>query len=251
MRTGRSKGIFCLVAVVLWVGIWVLGLTSASFAGVDYGPKLYDSEATEVSSETMPDPLMPVNRFFFQVNDKLYFYALKPVARGYKAVLPERVRVCVKNFLYNLAMPVRLINCVLQLKPGKAGIVLGRFILNTTIGAGGLFDPAASKFGLEKVDEDTGQTFGVYGMKEISYLNVPILGPSNVRDLLGYVGDTVMHPLFYVSPWWIFFAEVALDKVNTTSLTLGEYEEFKASALDPYTAMKDAYFQHRRALIAQ
>lgn len=250
MRTGRSKGLFCLVAVVLCINLSTWGLVSSAFAGTDQGPRLYDAEATEISSETMPDPLLPMNRFFFQVNDKLYFYALKPVAKGYKAVLPERVRLCVKNFLYNLEMPIRLVNSILQGKPGKAGIVLGRFIMNTTIGVAGLFDPAASKFGLEKVDEDTGQTLGVYGVKEVFYLNVPVLGPLCFRDVLGYVGDTVLHPLFYANPW-IFFGEVALKKVNTTSLTLGEYEEFKAASLDPYTALKDAYFQHRRALIAQ
>ncbi len=250
MREGRSKALFYLVAVVACVNLCTLGLVPASFAGSDQGPRLYDTEATEVSSETMPDPLLPMNKFFFQVNDKLYFYALKPVARGYKAVLPERVRVCIKNFIYNLETPIRLVNSILQLKPGKAGIVLGRFIVNTTIGVVGLFDPASSRLGLEKVNEDTGQTLGVYGVKEVFYLDVPILGPSCFRDILGYVGDTVLHPLFYVNPW-IFFGEVALDKVNTTSLTLGEYEEFKASSLDPYTALKDAYFQHRRALIAQ
>ncbi len=250
MKAGRSKGFAGLIEVIVAVNLCLIWVATASIAQTNGGPKLYDGEATEVSSETVPDPLMPMNRFFFQVNDKLYFYALKPVAKGYKAVLPERVRVCVKNFIYNLEMPIRLINCILQGKPGKAGIVLGRFIMNTTIGVAGLFDPAASKFGLEKVNEDTGQTLGVYGMKPLLYLNIPILGPSSVRGVLGYIGDTVMHPLFYVNPW-IFFGEVALDKVNTTSLTLGEYEEFKESALDPYTALKDAYFQHRRALIAQ
>jgi phospholipid-binding lipoprotein MlaA len=251
MRKVRSKGFVGLTGILV-INLCAIWLVTASWAQSPGGPKLYDDEATEVSSETIPDPLMPMNKFFFQVNDKLYFYGLKPVAKGYKAVLPERVRVCVKNFLYNIAMPIRLINSILQGKPGKAGIVLGRFIMNTTIGVAGLFDPAASKFGLEKVNEDTGQTLGVYGMKKGGfYLDVPVLGPSCFRDIIGFVGDTVTHPLFYVNPWWVFFAEEALKKVNTTSLTLGEYEEFKASSLDPYTALKDAYFQHRRALIAQ
>ena len=250
MSEGRRNRFFCLIIIGLWVSFGVLSYASKAYAYDDEGPRLYDTEGTEMSSDTMPDPMLPVNKFFYQVNDKLYFYGLKPVAKGYKAVLPERVRVCVKNFLYNLAMPIRLINSVLQGKPGKAGIVLGRFIMNTTIGAAGLFDPAASKFGLKKVNEDTGQTLGVYGMKGVFYLDIPVLGPSCFRDLIGYVGDTVMHPLFYMNPW-VFFAEEALRKVNTTSLTLGEYEEFKASSLDPYTALKDAYFQYRRALIAQ
>lgn len=215
-----------------------------------------EEEEIEGEIETIPDPLKPFNHLMFRFNDKLYFYLLKPIARGYNAVLPEKVRLSVRNALSNIATPVRFINCTLQGKLKSAGTELARFLVNTTWGVLGLFDPAKNYLHLEKTREDFGQTLGKYGIKEGFYIVWPFFGPSNLRDTIGMTGDFLADPLFYINPRTdLGFVEVnttyptigtVTDKVNETSLTLGMYEEFKESAIDPYVSMRNAYFEYRR-----
>ena len=205
-------------------------------------------EKGKVIQGTMPDPFQPVNRGFFWVNDKLYFNALKPLARVYGFILPEDVRIGVRHAILNLHAPVRFANSLLQFKLEKAGIVLCRFAINSTVGLGGLLDPA-SHMGLKRVDEDFGQTLGVYGVKEVAYIDWPILGTSCVRDSLGTVFDTLIDPIYYLVNGWVYAGIFALDKINETSLTLGTYESLIESAIDPYIAVRNAYYQYRRELI--
>jgi phospholipid-binding lipoprotein MlaA len=192
------------------------------------------------------DPLEGLNRAFFKFNDKLYFWALKPVSTVYGTIIPEGVRVAIRNAFHNVAMPIRAVNCALQGKGEAFGTELGRFVINSTLGIGGLFDFAGREFNLQPHDEDTGQTFGVWGMKPVMYINWPFLGPSSLRDSLGQVGDYFLNPIYYLSPNWYVSAGIKTGKiVNNTSLILGEYEDFKKSALDPYVSMRDAYIQYR------
>ena len=197
---------------------------------------------------TMPDPFQPLNRGFFWINNRLYFDALKPIARLYGFILPEQVRIGVRHAISNLHAPIRFANSVLQLKMKKAGTVLCRFVINSTVGIAGFLDPATD-MGLAKVDEDAGQTLGVYGLKEVFYIDIPILGPSCVRDALGYIADTFMDPLYYLLNTWTYLGLYALNKVNETSLTIGTYEGLIKSAIDPYIAVRNAYYQYRRQLI--
>jgi phospholipid-binding lipoprotein MlaA len=203
---------------------------------------------SEEAAETIPDPLEPVNRAFFHFNDKLYFWVLKPVATGYKAIIPEDGRVGVRNFFSNFMTPVRLVNCLLQANPKCAGTETLRFVLNTTIGVAGIFDPAKKRFNIEKQDKDFGQTLGVWGMRPVFYMNLPILGPSSLRDGLGYAADVFLDPRTYLPARFLILGigSWALDKVNETSLTLGEYESLKKAALDPYIAVREAYYQYRQ-----
>ena len=127
-------------------------------------------EEIEGEIETIPDPLKSFNHLMFRFNDKLYFYVLKPIAKGYNAVLPEKVRLSVRNALSNIATPMRFINCTLQGKLKNAGTELARFLVNTTWGVLGLFDPAKNYLHLEKTREDFGQTLGKYGIKEGYYI---------------------------------------------------------------------------------
>jgi phospholipid-binding lipoprotein MlaA len=206
--------------------------------------------------ETMPDPLKPFNKVMFQVNDKLYFYVLKPVAQGYKFILSEPVRLSIRNVISNLTTPIRFVNCLLQGKLEGAGIEMSRFMVNTTTGVLGLFDVAKTYYLLDKQEEDFGQTLGHYGVKEGFYIVWPILGPSTLRDTFGRAGDYFSNPLLYVNPrrdWYGLEvntdypgAVTASDRINEMSLTLGTYEEFKESSIDPYTSMRSAYFEHRR-----
>jgi len=210
----------------------------------DEGPEA--ASASEESEETIPDPLEPMNRAFFHFNDKLYFWALKPIARGYKAVLPEDLRIGVRNFYSNLTTPIRLVNCLLQAKWKSAGNEIFRFALNSTLGLAGFLDPAKKEVKVEKTEADFGQTLGIWGVGPACYLNWPILGPSNVRDTVGFAGDLLLDPRTYTFSKPIFAVLRPIEIINNTSLTIGQYESLKKAALDPYIAIREAYQQHRR-----
>ena len=203
---------------------------------------------------TIPDPIESVNRAFFTFNDRLYFWALKPVASGYKTVTPELVRVCVRNFFSHVTTPVRLVNCLLQADVKCAGIETARFFLNTVVGFAGFFDSAKTGFNLEKQDRDFGQTLGIWGMGPVFYIDLPILGPSSLRDFLGYLVDVSLDPRTYLAIYSVGVGYVntggwVFDKINEASLSLGQYEDFKKAALDPYIALREAYSQNRQSKI--
>ena len=214
-------------------------------ASAEYGD--YVEEGGDQEKGRIADPLEPFNRAMYHFNDKLYFWVLKPVAQGYKAVVPEVARIGVGNFFTNIAFPIRFVNCLLQANFKGATIEVGRFVLNTLGGMGGFLDPASHEdVGLAMQDEDFGQTLGVYGVGQGFYIVWPILGPSSPRDTLGTVGDYFTHPLFYYDgPWLIPWGLWAYDKVNDTSLRIGDYESLKEAAIDPYVALRDAYVQYR------
>jgi len=197
-------------------------------------------EAIEIN-----DPIEPFNRGMFWVNDKLYFYLFKPIARGYR-VVPEPARQSVANFFSNLATPVRFVNSLLQLKFADAGTELGRLVINSTIGIGGLFDPAKKHFGMRKKDEDLGQTLGSYGVGNGFYIVWPILGPSSARDTVGMAGDFFLDPMLYIDmKMWERVALKGLDKETKLSLDKDTYESIKRQALDPYLDVRNSYAQHR------
>jgi phospholipid-binding lipoprotein MlaA len=209
-----------------------------------------EAEPEEAVEEvTIADPIEPWNRAMFQFNDKLYFWVLKPVARGYNVVVPEPVRISVRNFFRNVTMPIRFVSSLLQGKFKGAGTELARFGINTTIGLAGFFDVAKSKFDLNAQNEDLGQTLGFYGMGGLMYIVWPFLGPSNVRDTIGFAGDVFLDPVNYISPWEAVFGVHAYKQINKTSLEIGTYEDMKKSAIEPYIAMRDAYIQYRKGQI--
>jgi len=196
------------------------------------------------------DPLEPINRLFFHFNDKLYFWVLKPVARGYAKVVPKPVRARVKNFFLNLAAPIRMVNCLLQGKFKSASNELVRLIVNTTVGALGLEDVAKEKLDLPPQQEDLGQTLGRLGLGPGIFINWPFFGPSSLRDSVGMLGDFFLDPINYLAPSTKENLTVKGYKtVNKTSLTIGEYEKFKNAALDPYVSMREAYYQYRKEQI--
>jgi phospholipid-binding lipoprotein MlaA len=199
----------------------------------------------EPPAPSVADPLEPLNRALFVVNDKAYFWVMKPVARGYAAAVPEGVRLSVRNFFSNLATPIRLVNNLIQGKVRRSGVELLRFAINSTIGMAGFFDPAKNDFLLEKRDEDLGQTFGRYGMGHGVYLVLPLLGPSSLRDAAGLVGDAVLDPVNYLGDVNAVLGAKAFKAENEISLRIGEYEELTKAAVDPYAAVRDAYIQYR------
>lgn len=210
-----------------------------------------DAEEEYVEAKPVTDPLEPWNRFVFGFNDRLYFWLIKPVSQGYSFVVPEFARVRVRNAFDNITMPVRFVNSLLQLKIQRAGVELARFLMNSTIGFGGMFDLASQNPDLQKSDEDLGQTLGTYGMGDGFYIVWPILGPSSFRDTFGLVGDSFLNPVNYISPAETAVAVRSYERVNDTSLKIGEYEDLKESALDPYESVKDAYIEHRRSKVKE
>jgi phospholipid-binding lipoprotein MlaA len=199
---------------------------------------------------TIPDPLEPFNRAMHHLNDKLYFWALKPVAQGYKKVVPEGPRVSVKNFFSNLRFPIRFLSFLLQADSKGAAKELGRFAVNTIWGVGGLLDPASGKqLNIPKKEADLGQTLGIYGLGQGFYIVWPILGPYSARDSVDIAGDYFLYPVSYISPWYAGLGVSVYEKVNDTSLRIGDYESLKEAAIDPYVALRDAYAQYRQKMV--
>jgi phospholipid-binding lipoprotein MlaA len=207
----------------------------------------YVEEGEEEAKAEIADPLEPFNRAMYHFNDKLYFWVLKPLAQGYRTVVPEEARLGVGNFFANVAFPIRFVNCLLQANIRGAASELGRFVINTIWGIGGLLDTASHPYiNLPKQDVDFGQTLGVFGLGPGFYINWPILGPSSPRDTLGWFGDIFIHPFynFFIDP--VLSLEIwTFDKINDTSLSIGNYESLKDAAIDPYVAIRDAYVQYR------
>jgi phospholipid-binding lipoprotein MlaA len=189
------------------------------------------------------DPWERVNRTTFKVNTALDHAIARPVARGYQKVVPAPVRTSVSNFMDNLFYPVTMANDLLQLKFKGFGQDTGRFLLNTTVGVGGLFDPA-SKVGLQKNDEDLGQTFGYWGIKAGPYIMIPILGPSDLRDGIGRVGDGFLSPLSYVDNNYIRYGIYGVDVLDIRYRLLPQ-DRLLDEAYDPYAFLRNAYLQRR------
>jgi len=207
-------------------------------------------EGEEEEIATIADPLEPFNRAMFYFNDKLYFWVLKPVAQGYNKVVPEAPRVGVNNFFSNLKFPIRFVSRLLQADFSGATKELGRFAVNTVWGVGGLLDPASSKqLNIPKKEADLGQTLGVYGLGQGFYIVWPILGPYSARDSIEIVGDYFLYPVNYITPWYDSLAVSVYEKVNNTSLRIGDYESLKEAAIDPYVALRDAYAQYRQKMV--
>jgi phospholipid-binding lipoprotein MlaA len=197
------------------------------------------------------DPLEPVNRIMYHVNDTLYFWVLKPCVETVEQVVPEPARIGIQNFFNNLTTPVRLVNCILQGKGEAADTEFRRFLINTTVGVLGFGDPAQDEYGLQPVKEDLGQTLAVYGLEDGFYIVWPLLGPSTLRDSAGKVGDLFLNPVFYVEPTEAAISISAVKVTNEGTFHVGEYEAFKDAALDPYVAMREAYIQYRKKQIQE
>lgn len=208
----------------------------------------FDNSSTNGEPFKVWDPIESFNRGMFWFNDKLYFYALKPAAKGFR-YLPESARASASNFFNNLGAPVRLLNALLQGKINDAGIELSRFIINTTAGIGGLFDPAKKYANLRQTDEDFGQTLGYWGINPGFYLVLPVLGPANARDGVALLGDYYTDPMEQIWQNREYWVARTVDTINTVSLDKDTYESIKRDALDPYLFIRDAYMQNRAARV--
>jgi len=251
------------IMTCLMLFVWLLLATPAIAAAADgetpipAGPTAgLEHDWTELSADEQEldvwDPIEPFNRGMFWFNDKLYFYALKPVAKGYRAVTPEPVRESFGNFFRNLTAPVRIVNSLLQLKITNTLDELTMFCANSTLGIGGLFD-LRSNAPREPSPEDFGQTLGHYGAPPGFYLVLPVFGSTNARDAVGLAADSLASPIS--SPYYgkLKAAETAglqtFDTVNGLSLDKDTYEAIKRESLDPYLFVRNAFMQQRQARV--
>jgi len=216
-----------------------------------WGDEDLDFDEDVGAVEQTSDPLAPWNRAMFHVNDRFYFWILKPVARGYGKVVPRPVRVGTKNFFHNLATPIRIVSCVLQGKGTAAGGELGSFLANSTLGLLGIFDVTRDYPALNPPEEDLGQALGTWGIGNGLYIVWPFLGPSTLRDSVGMVGGWALDPASYLQPTGVAVGVTTIEKVNATSFRIGDYETLRDAAIEPYEAFRDAYVQNRNKSVAE
>lgn len=194
------------------------------------------------------DPLEGYNRAMYAVNEGLDKVAFKPLAQGYEAGVPLPARVGVANFFSNLGDAWIAVNNLLQGKPGAGLNDLGRLLVNSTLGIGGLFD-VASEMGLEKHNEDLGQTFGRWGWSESTYLVLPFFGPRTVRDSLGLAGDMVADAPLDIGHVPTRNTVLATRIVSSRAQLLSTERIVDEAAIDKYAFIRDGYLQRRRSLI--
>ncbi|HTO13058.1 MAG TPA: VacJ family lipoprotein [Candidatus Binatia bacterium] len=198
------------------------------------------------------DPWEGFNEKMFSFNRNLDKYVLKPAARAYRFVMPEPWQVLIANGFDNINFIPRMINSLLQGKWGGAGRELGRFLINSTAGIGGLFDPAKDYWGIPKSREDFGQTLAVWGAKAGPYLILPFMEPMTVRDGIGKAVDGAMQPLSYVLPFvWDRIGMKAGDTLNDRALNYDLFQGFEESVIDMYSAVRHGYLQRRQQLIKE
>lgn len=203
--------------------------------------------APALAQEAVRDPLEGFNRAMFSVNEGLDTVIVKPVAQAYDIVMPLPVKAGVGDFFGNIADVRNVLNNTLQGKLADAGTDLGRFLINSTVGIFGLFD-VASELGLEKHDEDFGQTLAVWGWSDSSFMFWPLIGPRTVRDTGGWVVDVYTDPTWYTLDKSVAARNslVALSFVDVRASLLPSDKVVEEAAIDKYAYVRDAYLQRRR-----
>ena len=197
------------------------------------------------------DPWEPFNERMFEFNRRLDRYILKPAAQVYNKIMPEPFQVLISNGFDNIRFVKRAANSMLQGKWNGAGREVARFLINSTLGIGGLFD-AAKYWDIQKSREDFGQTLAVWGSGPGPYLVMPFLEPLTVRDGIGKAVDGAMDPLSYVLPFlWTGVGMSAGDLLNDRSLNLDLFQGLEESVIDMYSAVRNGYLRRREELIKE
>jgi phospholipid-binding lipoprotein MlaA len=218
-----------------------LALATLLLAG---GASAADAPAAKHSN---PDPFERMNRATYRFNDFFDRHLARPLARGYRAVLPEFARRGIGNFFANVGYPTVIVNDVLQLKLKDAAGDTGRLVVNTVVGVGGLVDPA-TRIGLPAHDEDFGQTLGRWGVRPGPYLVLPLLGPSDLRDAPGRFVDHYTNAEYLIKNRKAKYALVGADLLETRAELLAA-DEAISLAYDPYALVRNAYLQRREYLV--
>ncbi len=210
----------------------------------------------EYATQEVSDPLEPLNRATFWINDGLYTILLRPISKGYEKILPSNVREGIDNVFDNAKFPVRLVNSALQCKLKRAGQETGKFLINTIAGVGGMIRQSDRIPSLVDVPaEDTAQTFAQWGIGHGTYLVLPLLGPSSVRDTVGLAGDYAMNPInwgMYAkgAPDWAVVPP-AINTLRSLPGQLSDYDDATKDAIDPYLSARSTYIQNRAEAVRE
>lgn len=215
----------------------------ASLEKADVLPGASPVEPTVVSMPHYRDPLIRVNRVIFAFNDAAYRYALIPLSKGYIWLVPDRARGCVANFFHNLKTPVYVANDILQLEPKPLGRHLARFVVNSTVGLGGLFDPAEAWFGLKRTRTGFEATLARYGAGYGIYLVLPIFGSSDLRNAPGLAADYLLNPIPYLTENPATTAVMTYDSFQEFAPDADEYETLRRKLEDPYIFFRNLHLQ--------
>lgn len=255
MKNSHFKNTFriCTLPCLAFIGLFSVVAAQDIYMSDE---ELYENGVDEMTQ--VSDPLESINRYTFKFNDFVYLNIVQPIADGYTAITPDPVEEGALNFFKNLKYPVRLVGNLLQGRLNGAWVETGRFAINTTVGIAGIFTPADTVEGFEPISaEDIGQAFGAWGIGEGPYIVLPLLGPSNCRDFVGFIGDRAADPLqepFSLIHDWNWEWKLALsatDFVVASPRLMDRYEQMKGTAIDPYGSLKNAYMQNRRAAVEE
>lgn len=205
----------------------------------------------EFKEKEVFDPLSGYNRFMTGFNDIVWDYAFTPVLQGYDYIMPDPIQGAFSNFFHNVLYPVRLVNNLLQGKFSNSWDETKRFLINTTIGFAGMSDAASMHFNIPRHDEDFGQTLGYWGIPTGPHIVWPIIGPSNLRDTFGLVGDYFSNPVNYIEDDATRIGVSVGYRLNDFSIDPLFYRNLKKDAVDLYPFLRDTYEQRRNYLIKE
>lgn len=243
----KRLALLCLALGLFLIQGCAAGKTAPAPADPAEGQE-YEDVYEDEDNGAYPDSIEGFNRGVFAFNDGFITYVFSPIDTVYTGFFPPDIRAGFGNFYRNLGYPVRLINALLQFKFDKVGKETASFALNTVFGVGGLFNITRNMESLHSSPEDFSQTLAFYGLGSGTYLVLPIIGPSTLRDAVGSVADSLVHPFSFVTPDSAKYALIGHDKGNTASANLPTYKSIKEESFDHYTSMKDVYFQYRLGL---
>ena len=226
---------------------------SIAVVGCAKVPEKSSLSAAETIKISNNDPLEPVNRVVFSFNNIFDRLILRPIAVVYKGLMPEFIRNRVTYSLNNLSMPITAVNNILQGELRKAGVSTSRFLINSTVGVLGIFDPASS-MGLESKNEDFGQTLTVWGVPSGPYLVLPFIGPSNPRDFTGLLSTSLLDPMYQVGGGSTSSSlrsyRMATGAVDFRSQNIEVFDDLLNNSIDHYAAVRSFYSQSRESQAA-
>ena len=224
--------------------------SSTSIITSDSFDDLEDPFASKTAAPEMADPFEGYNRFMFDFNEGFYDNIMEPVVRGYRDVVNEDVRKAIGNIFGNAMAPLKLVSSFLQGDIEKTGRVIGRTIINTTIGLGGMFDIADRAFGIKDVNEDLDQVLGAYGIPTGPYVVLPFFGPSSMRGVVGRAGGMFLSPTYHFAPGIEVGGSLTVtEQVNDVSFHVEDIEQLEEATIDKYESVRDFYGQYRDRLI--
>jgi phospholipid-binding lipoprotein MlaA len=224
------------------------GSSDDVFADFDDLDDPFASDEEEVA--LADDPYEGYNRFMYSVNETIYDYFMEPLARGFRFIIPEEGRIVIRNIFDNALAPVKLVSSLVQGDLDKSGRVVGRFLINSTVGLGGMLDVAGQEYHIENVNEDFDQALGYHDMPTGPYIVLPFYGPSTGRGVAGLAVDTVLNPLFFLDPGFVISSSLTVtDKTNQISFIIDDIEALDEGAIDEYESVRDFYLQYREGLL--